>query len=73
MQLKVVYVTLETLPQLVLKDHPLDESFHSRISAIQRGDYLKAYFMHLYGGGYSDVKNIQESYIPARDKLREHL
>ena len=52
---KVVFVTLKTLPRFVLKDHPLHPSF-DKLSAIQKGDYLKGYFMHLYGGAYSDLK-----------------
>jgi hypothetical protein len=32
------------------------------LSPIQKGDYLKGYFMHHYGGGYSDVKGTNISW-----------
>lgn len=35
--------------------HDIHEGYQY-LSPIQKGDYLKAYFMHNFGGGYSDVK-----------------
>lgn len=34
------------------------------LSAIQKSDYLKVYFMHHFGGGYSDIKATQASWEP---------
>ena len=34
------------------------------LSAIQKGDYLKAYYMHHFGGGYADVKDTTVSWSP---------
>lgn len=28
--------------------------------------------MNFYGGGYADIKQINQSFVPGRDKLREN-
>lgn len=52
---KVVLITPENLNSYILKDHPLHEGYQY-LSALHKSDYLRIYFMHFYGGGYSDVK-----------------
>ena len=39
------------------------------LSAIQKGDYLKGYFMHNFGGGYSDVKATPVSWSPYLQRM----
>ena len=39
--------------------------FLSGLSQIHRSDYLRAYIMHTYGGGYTDVKHTTTSWAPA--------
>lgn len=51
----VICVTADTLANYILKEHPLHEGYQY-LSETQKGDYLKAYFMNFYGGGYSDIK-----------------
>jgi hypothetical protein len=34
------------------------------LSGIHRADYFRIYFMYHYGGGYTDVKNMGESWVP---------
>lgn len=42
------------------------------LSPIQKGDYLKAYFMHNFGGGYSDVKSTPKSWASYFDRMEEN-
>ncbi len=45
-------------------EHP-DYPFHPALqylSAVHKSDYLRAYFMHYYGGGYTDIKQPQRSW-----------
>jgi hypothetical protein len=50
---EVILVTPETLPQYIKTPfHPAYEY----LSLTGRSDYLRAYFMYHYGGGYSDIK-----------------
>ena len=39
------------------------------LSQIHRADYLRAYVMHNYGGGYSDVKPTDKAWAHAFDEL----
>jgi hypothetical protein len=36
---------------------------------MHKNDFLKVYFMHHYGGGYTDVKHIHASWKPFFDQL----
>jgi hypothetical protein len=65
---EVVFITKENLSDYVLPDYPLHEGFQY-LSEIQQGDYLKCYFMHHYGGGYSDIKQTTGSWVEFFDKL----
>lgn len=51
----VKLITPENLEEFVLKDFPLHKSFEF-LSNVHKSDYLRCYFMHHYGGGYSDIK-----------------
>tara|TARA_R110000824_G_scaffold59520_1_gene159812 strand:+ start:491 stop:1237 length:747 start_codon:yes stop_codon:yes gene_type:complete len=39
------------------------------LSPIQKGDYLKAYYMHHFGGGYADVKDTSVSWLPFLQRI----
>ena len=41
------------------------------LSQNHRADYLRAYVMHNYGGGYSDVKPTDSSWVKAFDELND--
>jgi len=45
------------------------------LNLAHRADYLRAFFMHHFGGGYCDVKAISESWLPALNALEstDHL
>ncbi len=66
--LNVEFVTQNNLSDWIVDGFPL-HSAYPFLSAIHRADYLRVYFMHHYGGGYSDIKFINDSWIPAWDKL----
>jgi len=62
--LEPVLVTPDNLSEWVVPDHPIHPAYE-HLSAVHRSDYLRAYFMHHYGGGYSDIKTHKESWINA--------
>ena len=51
----VVLVTAENLHSHIIKDHPLHPAYEY-LSLTHKSDYLRAYLMYHYGGGYSDIK-----------------
>ena len=53
--LPIQLIDENNLHEWILRDHPLHRSWQY-LSAIHRGDYLRSYLMHYYGGGYSDIK-----------------
>jgi FkbM family methyltransferase len=63
-----VLVTKDMIPNYILKDHPLHEAYQY-LSDTHKSDYLRTYFMHFYGGGYSDIKLQTGSWLPAFEQL----
>lgn len=61
-------ITPDNLDSFILKDHPLHEGYRY-LSALHKSDYLRIYFMHFYGGGYSDVKRATGDWNPAFQDL----
>jgi len=49
----VVLITPKNLDEYIVE--PLHQDYE-RLSLVHRSDYLRAYFMHHHGGGYSDIK-----------------
>ena len=63
----VVLVTSHNLSRwLVSALHPA----YPYLSFTHRADYLRCYFMHHYGGGYSDIKNCSFNWAPYFRQLR---
>ncbi len=52
----VLLINKDNLAEYVLKEFPLHTAYNS-LSLVHRSDYLRCYFMHHYGGGYSDIKS----------------
>ena len=52
---KVQLVNPGNLASFILPDSPLHPGYQY-LSDVHRSDYLRCYFMHFYGGGYSDMK-----------------
>lgn len=64
----IIFIDKNTLPNYILPEYPLHEGYQY-LSEIQKGDYLKCYFMHHYGGGYSDIKRTLGSWTGFFDAL----
>lgn len=65
----VVLVTRENLHEYILPDHPLHPSY-AFLSETHKADYLRTYFMHFYGGGYSDIKQTTGSWKDSFHQLK---
>lgn len=68
--LDVHFVTKNNLHEYILKDHPLHEGYEY-LSAVHKSDYLRTYFLHFYGGAYSDIKKQTQSFRPALEMLNK--
>lgn len=66
--LDVIFIDKNQLEKWLLPDYPLHPGYEF-LSAIHRADYLRVYFMHHYGGGYSDIKFIKSSWETAFESL----
>lgn len=64
----IIFITNQNLKEYILESEPL-HSAYKYLSFTQRGDYLKAYFMNFYGGGYSDIKETTGDWNSSFDKL----
>jgi len=58
----ILLVNVENLPEFVLQDYPLHPAY-PYLSETHRCDYLRTYFMRHYGGGYSDIKIPNGSWV----------
>lgn len=67
-QVKVQLITPKNLPEYIVADDPLPKAYQY-LSFVHRADFLRAYFMYHYGGGYADIKDYFHSWIPAFEKL----
>jgi len=65
--LEVCLVTSQTLENYVPEAdlHPT----YRNLSLVHRSDYLRAYFMHHFGGAYCDIKRVDFSWRPVFDQL----
>jgi hypothetical protein len=68
----VILVDNENLHSYILDDHPLHEGFQY-LSDVHKADYLRTYFMHHHGGGYSDIKPCSWDWNPYFDDLENSL
>lgn len=68
----VELVTDETLNNYILPDHPLHEGYQY-LSGTTKCDYLRTYFMHHYGGGYTDIKETGASWAPHFERLQDKM
>ncbi len=65
---KVQLITKENLDEYILEEHPLHPAYKF-LSAVHKSDYLRCYFMHYYGGGYTDIKRTYNDWNELFDKL----
>lgn len=52
---KVELITPSRLNDFIVDGYPLHPAFEY-LSDVHKSDYLRMYFMHFHGGGYSDIK-----------------
>lgn len=65
----VAFITKETISEWVHPDYPLHPAFQY-LSSTHKSDYLRCYLMHLYGGGYADIKMTRKSWVPFFSKIQ---
>lgn len=64
----LVLITKVNLKQWVKPEFPLHPLF-DLLSAVHQCDYLRCYLLHVYGGGYTDIKSTNKSWIDAFDQV----
>lgn len=58
---EVVLITPSNLKDYILPDHPLHPAY-TYLSLRHKAHYLKYYFMHFYGGGFSSIQNTSDKW-----------
>jgi len=67
---EVILVTPYNINDYILPSEPLHPAYEY-LSQTHKSDYLRTYFMHFYGGGYSDIKRYHDSWVPAFDDMNK--
>ena len=67
-ELDVIFIDKDELCSWEIKNSPFHPAY-KYLSPIDRGDYLKCYFMHHYGGAYSDIKVLEDSWLSSYNEL----
>lgn len=62
------HITVETLASWTHPAFPLHPLFNL-LSAVHKCDYLRCYVLHVFGGGYADVKHTTKNWRPFFDLL----
>lgn len=68
---KVVLVQNDDVTKYMLPEHPLHPAYQYLCNT-HKSDYLRAYFMHFYGGGYADIKHTTGTWKKAFYDLAIH-
>lgn len=64
----VKFIDNNTIKKYILDSYPLHEAYQY-LSEVHKADYLRMYFMHFYGGGYTDIKRQSGSWNESFDLL----
>ncbi len=64
-------ITDNNVKNYILEDYPLHEAY-SYLHPVHKSDYLRCYFMHHYGGGYSDIKPTEHNWEIYFDELKNN-
>jgi hypothetical protein len=67
---EVKVITSIILPYFILPEAPLHKAF-PYITPMGQGDYFRMYFLHYYGGGYTDMKHLDYDFLPYFKKLED--
>lgn len=70
-EIDVILITPSNLSDYIVEGYPLHEAFEY-LSLVHKSDYLRCYFMHHHGGGYSDIKASKHSWIPFFEKINKN-
>jgi hypothetical protein len=65
---EVVLITEDNLKSFEVSEYPIHDGF-KYLSLTHKSDYLRSYFMYLYGGGYTDIKYCDYNWNPYFDLL----
>jgi hypothetical protein len=65
----IVFLNNESIKDWELSKSPFHPAFEF-LSETHKSDYLRSYFMHHYGGGYTDIKITTKSWRPHFSSLR---
>jgi hypothetical protein len=60
----VVLITAKNLHEFIVPEYPLHPAY-KYLSFVHKSDYIRAYMMHVHGGGYVDIKEVNDSWVPA--------
>lgn len=71
-QCEIKLITPNNLNNFIKRDYPLHKAYQY-LSHTHKSDYLRCYFMHHYGGGYSDLKETVFSWSKAFHDCEEDL
>jgi hypothetical protein len=66
--LSIQFIDNSNLNEFIFDNDPLPDSY-KYLSAVHKADYLRCYFMHYYGGGYSDIKKTTGNWQLSWNKL----
>jgi len=69
-KVELILITEKNIKNFEVEGHAFHPEFYN-LSGYHKADYLRAYFMYYYGGGYSDIKNIEFDWNPYFDMLDE--
>jgi hypothetical protein len=67
----LILVDIYNLRNYILKEYPLHPAYEF-LSETHKADYLRTYFMHFYGGGYTDIKETTGSWVNAFNELKNN-
>lgn len=68
----IILVTRENLQSFVAMTGVPLHSGYNLLAAIHKSDYLRSYFMHFFGGAYSDLKAHKQSWVPEISKTMKN-
>ncbi|MGV4462933.1 capsular polysaccharide synthesis protein [Ornithobacterium rhinotracheale] len=69
-EVPVILITPKNLEEYILSEYPLHKAYDF-LSLVHKADYLRCYFMHHYGGGYCDIKEIKTEWNSIINKLNQ--
>lgn len=63
----VILVTPQNLSEFIVPEFPFHPGYEY-LSLTQKSDYLRCYLLHVHGGGYCDIKEVYDSWVPWFEK-----